>query len=308
MHTEWRIIADSVTGNSHLRRNLPNQDNGGSNLKSTPDPLIGAVSDGHGGREYFRSDRGSAFAIQVAITVLSHYYLQDPAFYSHNHEIICKTIVEEWKQVVLQDILKNPYDFNEQEIIENRKGKRGLYHPEEEQYCKIRPYGATLLATIITDKTITYFQLGDGDILIHSPDGSFIRPIVPDENHLGNETYSLCTIESYKNFKVLQEHILPDFIMLSTDGYANSYQDDSGFISVARDLYSFIHQAETFDAGVQVVQSNLHNWLTITSQKGSGDDITLIILARNPKKNWFTKKKINEGNLLINPVSLEPNR
>jgi serine/threonine protein phosphatase PrpC len=306
MNTDWRIIAESITGHSHFLKNRPNQDNGGLNNNTFPYPLIGAVSDGHGGREYFRSERGSAFAIQTAIKVLSDFYVQNLAFHSDNNEIICKTIIEEWKKIVLEDIQKNPYDAKERDIIEKGRLKRELNNPESVKYCEIRPYGSTLLATIISEGCVTFFQLGDGDIIIHSHEGYFIRPITPDENLTGNETYSLCTYESWKNFRVTQIQYHPDFLMLSTDGYANSYFDDNGFITVARDFYSLIYQSDNFDEGIHLVQSNIHKWLTITSQKGSGDDITLIIFAQDPIKNKPRGNTTFREILLLNPILSEP--
>ncbi|PWR75769.1 PP2C family serine/threonine-protein phosphatase [Methanospirillum stamsii] len=308
MHNMWRIIADSVTGHSHIRKNRPNQDNGGLKQDNNGYPLIGAVADGHGGKDYFRSDRGSAFAVEVAIRVLSRFVAQEPTLArSHFSEMICKEIVLEWRREVLLDIQKYPYNDNEWVIIE--EGKKGLKFntPVDPDYSQIRPYGSTLLATLITNEQSIFFQLGDGDIIIHSPDGSFFQPISPDKSITGNETHSLCMHESWRDFKVKRLDFIPDFIMLSTDGYTNSFIDEEGFFTAARDFYSYIFKADDFDAGVHSIESNIHQWLTTTTQKGSGDDITLIIMAQDPERESnINRKELNEEIFIINPVTPEP--
>ncbi|MDD1724011.1 MAG: protein phosphatase 2C domain-containing protein, partial [Methanospirillum sp.] len=279
MYPDWRIIADSVTGSSHIRKDRPNQDNGGWYAGSGY-PLIGAVSDGHGGRDYPRSDRGSALGVHAALRVLS-VYSQDPSvIHSAGMEKICREIVDEWRREVRADIRMFPYEPGEREII--TEGRQGQNAPLDPDYELIRPYGSTLLAVVITGEETVFFQLGDGDIIVHAPDGSFFLPIAPDNTLSGNETYSLCTDESWRDFRIARLDYVPDFIMLSTDGYANSFLDEEGFVTAARDLYSYIYQAANFEAGVRAVGSNLRDWLDTTSRKGSGDDITLLILARDP--------------------------
>lgn len=307
MHADWKIIADSVTGSSHARKNLPNQDNGGWYAGKDGYPLIGTVSDGHGGREYLRSDRGSALGVQAALRVLSTLLLRPPFACPLSLEDICKEIVKEWRSDVLSDIRKHPYDPAGQEIIaDGRQGQR-FNAPLDPDYEQIRPYGSTLLAVVITGEEAIFFQLGDGDIIIHAPDGSFIRPIAPDGTLSGNETYSLCTDESWKDFRIAKLNFIPDFIMLSTDGYANSFLDEEGFFTAARDLYSYIYQAGGFEAGVQVVRSNLRDWLDTTSRKGSGDDITLLILTRDPCPAGSPYQGVSPGRFsLLRPLSSYP--
>jgi serine/threonine protein phosphatase PrpC len=59
-------------------------------------------------------------------------------------------------------------------------------------------------------------------------------------------------------------------ILLSTDGYANSFQDDSGFLKAARDIWEILRSD-----GKDYVQKHLEEWLNETSEGGSGDDITV---------------------------------
>jgi hypothetical protein len=63
---------------------------------------------------------------------------------------------------------------------------------------------------------------------------------------------------------------LPDMILLSTDGYANSFQNDTGFLKAARDIWGMLRSE-----GRDYVQRHLEEWLNQTSEGGSGDDITV---------------------------------
>ena len=62
-------------------------------------------------------------------------------------------------------------------------------------------------------------------------------------------------------------------ILLSTDGYANSFSDEAGFLRVGTDILEQIHTH-----GVDWVKKSLHEWLCTATKQGSGDDITLGIL------------------------------
>ncbi len=283
MSDKWKIIAESIIGHSHVRKNLPNQDAYTYSGDNGEYPIISSIADGHGGKDYFRSDRGSRFACDAAIASLSNYYYQDPTFSTpHMCDAICKEILKEWKTYILEDIRKYPFSGEESEIIEGGKSSRKFNLPMDPDYEQIRPYGSTVLAVIITKSYAVFFQLGDGDIISYgSQDHIFSKVIPADDNMIGNETYSLCMPESWRDFKVKRLEPVPEFIMLSTDGYANSFVDESGFITAARDLHSFFYKAEDFDIGVTSVQSNLKEWLTITSQKGSGDDITVCMIVRD---------------------------
>ena len=308
MSSQWNVIAESVIGYSHIRKKLPNQDQGAFKRKYGGSPLIGAVSDGHGGKMYFRSDRGSDFAVRSVISVLSYFYDQEPALSDGKiTEAICRDILKEWKINVLEDITKNPYSADELQLINEGKAGRKFNIPIDPDYELIRPYGSTVLATIITQEYAFVFQLGDGDIIIHTQDGSFHRPIPSDKNLTGNETYSLCMPESWRDFKVQRIDDVPDFIMLCTDGYANSFIDDSGFISAARDLYSYIFKAESFEAGIESVRLHVGGWLSKASEKGSGDDITMLLFAQNPGEETKKPRKLSDDQIIVlNTVPLRP--
>ena len=128
---------------------------------------------------------------------------------------------------------------------------------------------------MITPIFIFAFQLGDGDISF--VDRSGLAHLLEDEKILGVETHSLSKIGSWK--KVVSavrrrdaDSGLPYMLMLSTDGFANSYKNTDEFQKTCVDYFEMIEQY-----GANEVALNLKGWLSETSAMGCGDDITVLI-------------------------------
>jgi len=258
----WKIIGKSVRGASHERSGLPNQDaidwfpNSGQWL-----PLVLALSDGHGSRKCFRSDRGARFAVSAALDVAKAiaemYGASGRSIKTMAEDQIPKQIHLCWKKRVETDIHNAP--FTEEEKLLS----------DANPYL---PYGATLLLAIITSSFFLFLQLGDGDILVIRENGDAQRPVPQDDRLLGNETTSLSAHNAWKDFRFSFFPVLdsvPNLIMLSTDGYANSFRDDQSFLKVGTDILE-IAKSE----GTESIENNLEEWLKTASASGSGDDIT----------------------------------
>lgn len=61
-------------------------------------------------------------------------------------------------------------------------------------------------------------------------------------------------------------------LMLSTDGFANSYKNADEFQKTCVDYFDMIRQH-----GTDAVAANLKSWLSETSAMGCGNDITVLI-------------------------------
>jgi len=99
---------------------------------------------------------------------------------------------------------------------------------------------------------------------------------------IANETYSLCQPNIQNNFKtslhVLEDESIekiPALIMLSTDGYANSFTTEEDVHNAALDFWKITNKS-----GLKSISRELNNWLNEYSTEGSGDDITLAIIKR----------------------------
>ena len=279
--SSWTIGGASVRGSSHVRTGLPNQDA----LASWCDadqalPAIVAVADGHGGARHFRSEQGARFAVDTAIETLRALAsaidsLSDDARPQFAAVEIAPRIVEQWRARVMAHLAANAITDAEWRALLASDGEAAV---ESVRLDPLLAYGATLLAALVTNNSVVLAQLGDGDILAIAPDGSTTRPVPADERLIGNTTTSLCQVGAEADFRVV---VLPAsraplaMLMLSTDGYANSFKTDSDFLQVGRDLLGMI-AAE----GLDKVGKQLPGFLQHASENGSGDDISLGLLCR----------------------------
>lgn len=278
--TEWHIIGETVKGASHERSGQPNQDAIGWFL--TPDnrlPLIVAVSDGHGGAKYFRSDKGARFAVDAAIETLPQFQesLTNFSTSSWLEENLTKSLVNTWRSAVNAHFQNEEFTDEEMSKLE---GKEGAASKQIVKDNPILAYGATILVVMITESFITYLQLGDGDILTVSVQGKSKSVFPVYSKHFANETTSLCSSNAWCDFqfrieKISSSSTLPALILLSTDGYKDSFSSNEAFHKVGSDLFEMIHSNK-----LEEIKSNLPGWLSEASQIGSGDDITLGILCR----------------------------
>ncbi len=266
---KWRVFGASVCGASHTQAGTDNQDAIGwwPETGEGP-PLVICVSDGHGSPKSFRSDIGARLAVSVANETLVA-QLGEPAGVqclegSSLHEL-ARALVSRWTEAVWDDLNKRPFTDAELARLSER--------PNGQEILLV--YGATLLAVTITDSCIVYLQLGDGDILSVSKAGRVIRPLPDDDRLLGNETTSLCMPNADREFRVgllSSREELPSLILLTTDGYSNSYRSESDFLKVGSDIFEMIR-----NSGAEYVSNNLQSWLEEVSQRGSGDDVTAVI-------------------------------
>jgi serine/threonine protein phosphatase PrpC len=290
----WRILSKSVRGASHFNSGKPNQDAIHWNQdKYRGLPLMLAIADGHGGEKYFRSDVGARLAVQAAVEEMKNFekgLLNQPLSQSlsaveADAEHLPWSIVSRWRELVKQHREDNGFTPGETERIEKK-----------ENADPTLPYGATLLAVLVTESFILYLQLGDGDILTISSSEKVTRPIPDDERLLANETTSLCNPTAARDFRTYFQRLMdpkPTLIMLSTDGYSNSFRNPEGFLKVGTDIWNMIRSD-----GLQKVEENLEEWLTLATQRGSGDDMTLGLLCRMSA----LKEEVKLNETFIQPV------
>jgi hypothetical protein len=191
------------------------------------------------------------------------------------HELERK-IVSGWMAAVHSDLENTPFSEAELAKVEKEEGAEGraavVSSPE-------LAYGATLLAAAATDRVLLYLQLGDGEILSVNAEGTTTRPLPPDDRLIANQTTSLCQPEAWKDFRSswvvagVTTGALPSLVLLSTDGYANSFRSDDDFLKIGQDYLEIIREQ-----GISSLAEELPAILTEATQQGSGDDITLAIL------------------------------
>jgi hypothetical protein len=263
MQNQWQVAGESVRGAAHERNGLPNQDaiywlpvagHGSS--------LVLAVADGHGSARYSRSHIGASLAVESSVQLVQEFLDSQTGAGNLSltkdatEEWLPRTLVRKWIEVVDEHLNSDPLDAPEQNLI---------------------AYGSTLLVTAVTEQFAIYLQLGDGEILTVSESGEVTRPLTKDDRLFGNETTSLCAPDAWRDFRVsfqLFTQSAPALILLSTDGYPNSFRDETGFFKVGSDILNLVREN-----GLSFIKENLGVWLTDSTRAGSGDDVTLGILC-----------------------------
>lgn len=253
----------SVRGASHARTNLPNQD---SVAHAAEDGWFYlAVADGHGAAPHHRSDRGSAFAVEIVLALLrrsvADLSVHDPARLVSTLPL---ALVALWRERVEADIRAWP--------VRERPG-----------FESHAVYGTTCLAAAIGPGLALFVQIGDGDLLASSPSGAVDRAIPADPALAGPATYSLCQPDAADRVHIrlfADPHPLsrPDFVMCVTDGLANSYGTDPDFLVVTRHLRETLRNVR-----LERFLPDLSAWLTQCSELGSRDDISVALYSdRDP--------------------------
>jgi len=280
---EWRVISETVPGASHLRAGIPNQDSILYVRESSRSlPIVLSVADGHGSAKCFRSDRGSRFAVKKAAYLIGEFLDErrgkfDTAEIESQKDYLPKEIVKRWREAVEADLKKEPFTAQEFENLEKKSGAEARKLVEENPFLA---YGTTSLTVAIEEDFILYLQLGDGSVLNVSAAGKVTKPLEEDPRLLANETTSLCLPKAENDFRFFVQKISaaesPQMILISTDGYLNSFSSEAGFFQAGTDILQMLASENGFND----VNDNLKAWLEEATQMGSGDDCAVAIIYR----------------------------
>jgi pSer/pThr/pTyr-binding forkhead associated (FHA) protein len=262
-----------------VRSNAPNQDAVRWRLDpSSGDVLVVAVADGHGSAKSFRSHLGARLAVATATELLWDRIADVQAAHNPQQDAdsvrsLLPELTERWALEVRAELRRRPFDAAELGRLEERASSAGLAELERNP---LLAYGATLLAVLVSRAAVHYLQLGDGDILAVWRNGEVRRPLPADRQLIANETTSLCQPNAWRQFRMGSASLddAPRLVLLSTDGYANSFASDDEFLQVGSDLLAMIERD-----GLEAVEGSLEGWLNETSEHGAGDDVSLAIVS-----------------------------
>lgn len=271
-------------GASHVRQNLPNQDAIGHSLAADGSPpVILAVADGHGSSRSFRSDVGAQFAVETAVEVCREFLAgmqgAEPSTVKSEAELkIPPRIFQRWRQQVKEHHQENPFTEAELGRLQEQAGQVARERATRPEQFPVA-YGSTLLAAVVAEEFLICFQLGDGDILaVSDATGVAERAVPKDETLIANETTSLCQEDGQRYMRCgfqLFQGAPPAMVLLSTDGYCNSFATPDAFLKVGADYLDMLRTE-----GPAEIEKGLPEWLEDTSCNGSGDDITVGIIYR----------------------------
>lgn len=254
-------FATSIIGASHIRKQIPCQDNS-CYIKGKGYETV-VVSDGHGGAKHFRSQFGSEFAVQVVKETIGSFVaaLGDNANVTdekiNEYE---KSIIFLWRSKVEKDFEKKPFTDLELKDLSPNENKE----VNEDFHLA---YGATFLCGLKVKGKIIFMQLGDGNCVIMDNHKTY-EPLEDDDRLKYGFTTSLCSQTAISDFRHIILHDCEKCsLFLTSDGIINSFENVDAFYKFLRIVCDNIKSKEFL--------SDLNVFLQELSTRGSSDDMSL---------------------------------
>jgi hypothetical protein len=266
----------SIQGASHIKAHKICQDSSYSQFTNFDKYGIAIVCDGHGGNNYFRSDRGSKIAVEVTKKAMNGFMKNfvdiRTSLFAHYDPFIRQletNIIYKWRSGIKVDFDNEPFSDKELEMVDD--DYKVKYRRESDKYFA-KAYGTTLIVILYYPNNFWMgLQIGDGKCVGYYEDGTFDQPIPWDDDCFLNTTTSLCEENAINKFRhcFLTERF-PKAIFVGSDGIDDSFANDN-------DLYGFYSEIiRTFkEKGKDQALKEIKEFLPILSQKGSGDDVSV---------------------------------
>lgn len=254
-----------VQGADHIKYNKICQDAAGELVKEHY--AAAAVSDGHGGSKYIRSEIGSRFAVQAALDTVSAFmedYESFTAAIRKNPDYILNRMecyfIAKWNEKI--EIHHDDHELTpeEKKIIEKENEKSGR-EVDWHSY-----YGCTVLIAVMAEGYSYGMLVGDGTFAVVYDDGTVSVPI-EDPYSVANMTSSVCDKQSKDRFQHYFEDRQPLSMTVSSDGLCKSFDSEENL----KDY----HIRLTYMMDSEQVSLSLKKNLQNFTQKGSGDDISV---------------------------------
>lgn len=219
--------------------------------------VICAVADGHSTSYFKHSDIGSKFACQVAIQVLENIPKKlDLLLEKLDNGEIQKEINDKWNNMVNEHYKKTyPVVF-------------------KTEYIK---YSTTLIAALISDSFRLYLKIGDGGV-VEKVNEKFRKVLdVPQKQVVDSFGREEAYINMVYDLKINnKEEDNPNWIILFTDGYENSYFSDE-------DMYNSLQKTiSKYNSNIfskARLKNNYKNYLNKLSKDVTQDDISIIFVG-----------------------------
>ncbi len=294
-----KTYATSVIGASHLRKPDPVCEDSSWYDKDgiIPGAIVLAVADGHGSDQCKYSSDGSKEAVKAFYSIIKQ-LVEDDRFNGNLKGFkntpfkdveLTRKISQKW-MIRITHVHRKSKDRNQKFSHPSKLSPLDMVYRKAEEhddwYWDVDPmlYGTTLLGIVIIGNDILVYQIGDGDIVIVDDDG--VRNLIDGDHFLGVETYSLAHKNSWNYAKtdvvtIEDLHKKPCLIMLSSDGFANSYASEEEFHKACKDYFKVIRD-NGFDAVCKAIGDDKEGWLRETSDGGCGDDISLALAYFTP--------------------------
>ena len=303
-----RAFAFREQGESHKVKNKVCQDSAIKYCNSEKGLYIIAVSDGHGGESYFRSDKGSELLTEITIEKTKKFIeeLYDDKNNSpgslfnspvkqgiaittsetpgnilanttpqideedKRFRIFLSSIEEKWKSEILKHWQENKPSKEEMEKanISTETINNFLMDRNIEE-----AYGCTLISVTRTNDFWIAFQIGDGKCVVFNEKAEWEEPIPWDERCMGNLTTSMCNYDAVNSFRYyFTNQNFPAAIFIGSDGMDDAYGGDMKQLA---SLYRNIIKSYGIN-GVEQTEEMIIKMLPELSKNGlAKDDMSL---------------------------------
>jgi hypothetical protein len=306
-------------GESHIRKNTPCQDAAISFEDHESQTYIGVVSDGHGSKDYFRSDKGSHLLVDIVLTNIKEFLFQsqDNHFFQSNFvsrntipsgespvskddndsqnvkasndalNQLFKSIIASWQQAIQKDWSDaTPSKEDMQNLGVSESLIEGYLNGENLPIA----YGCTLMAFARTEKFWFAFQIGDGKSIGFDQDMNALEPIPTDELCKGSVTTSMCEDNAFDNFRYAYGTDIPSVLIIGSDGLDGYFSKvEENAIEPLKGLYRSVVETfltKGFDEGLK----ELNESLPILTKRGvTQDDMSVAGWVDYSKKKALLK-------------------
>lgn len=316
-------------GQSHVKKGMPCQDAAISYEDPENEIYIGVVSDGHGSKDYFRSDVGSSILVNGTMELLKTFAAaqdntlfqeefitretitelnqkKDPVFEdkkspnkTKNEDVLnhlFKSIISKWQEGIYQHWQENmpSEDFLIEKGVSEKRRLNFLNNEEIEI-----AYGCTILAFLKTKDFWFAFQLGDGMCIAFDEEMNDLALIPKDPQCEGSTTTSMCQSNAFDNFRFAYGTKKLIALFIGSDGMEGRY-GDLDFYTIPEITKDYELITKTFfnngyEKGYEMIQEALPAWsLKDSNQK---DDLSFSgwINLSDPEEGL--KKIINKEKL-----------
>lgn len=224
----WKAIARSVTGTRHQEQHLPCQDFGGDRILD--DVLIGAIADGAGSAKH--AEVGARLAVETALA-----YLGESEIWLQQRQCSWRVFPVE----PLEKLTTTVFSHMTQQVV------TVLQRTATEKRADLKDFSCTLLAFVATPHWLAAMQIGDGFIVVRSPNQTYQLLFQPDKGEYTNQTSfvtSRCALADMRTGVWTGSH---PFICASTDGLesvAIHFKDWTPFPPFFKPLEEFLQEAD----------------------------------------------------------------
>jgi hypothetical protein len=262
MMADWKYISASTVGSSHSRIGAPCQDNSDCRVFAACNGsqiLVAVVSDGAGSASH--SEEGSALACSLFLHEMESLFGMEG---EGDVRQISREFMEGWLTSFRREI-----------------GARA-----EHAGLTDRDFACTFLAAVVGEDCAAFMQIGDGVIIVPSPEepDEYCYVFWPQQGEYANQTYFATDAEAANR---LQYDIVPrriDEVAVLTDGLQNlalHYQTQTAHTPFFQPIFAWLRPAP--DDYTEKFTASLAGYLDSPKvNEGTDDDKTLVLATRRP--------------------------